>query len=201
MNYSKPLHVALREARLNIGISQKELSEMTGITRALISKYESGVSKPRAETIQRLSVALKTDLSNLLQSTENHIPFIQIGYRHTNIDDRFFTTTIDCLRENNIYLNTLFAYVSSGYSMSPTIIDNDRLLIDESKTTISDGSIYLISHGGLLMIKRLYNLPLGGVRIVSDNAIEFPEIRLTAQEVADQFFSILGKVVLRQGFL
>ncbi|MEG2637828.1 MAG: S24 family peptidase, partial [Acinetobacter sp.] len=52
--------------------------------------------------------------------------------------------------------------------------------------------IFAVSHGGLFMAKRLYNLPLGGVRIVSDNAAEFPEIQLSAQERIDQHFEIVG---------
>jgi len=33
---------------------------------------------------------------------------------------------------------------------------------------------------------------MGGIRIVSDNAAEYPEIHLTAQEIKDQQFEIVG---------
>ena len=59
---------------------------------------------------------------------------------------------------------------------------------------IKDGKIFAICLGGLFYCKRLYNLPLGGVRIVSDNSVEFPEIQLSAQEIIDQQLEIIGWV-------
>lgn len=96
------------------------------------------------------------------------------------------------LRNLGIQYNQTVAAMASGESMSPTIKNGDTVHIDIGRKTIKDGKIFAICHGGLFMIKRLYNQPLGGVRIVSDNPLEFPEIRLTAQEVKDQQFEIIG---------
>lgn len=96
------------------------------------------------------------------------------------------------LRNRGIQYNQSVAAMASGESMSPTIKDGDTVHIDLGKKTIKDGKVFAICHGGLFMIKRLYNLPMGGIRVVSDNAVEFPEIRLTSQEVADQQFEIVG---------
>ena len=59
---------------------------------------------------------------------------------------------------------------------------------------IKDGKIFAICLGGLFYCKRLYNLPLGGVRIVSDNSEEYPEINLTTEEKETQQFQIIGWV-------
>lgn len=96
------------------------------------------------------------------------------------------------LRTLGIQYNQTVAAMASGESMSPTIKDGDTVHIDIGRKTIKDGKIFAICHGGLFMIKRLYNQPLGGIRIVSDNPVEFPEIRLTAQEIKDQQFEIIG---------
>lgn len=42
------------------------------------------------------------------------------------------------------------------------------------------------------MAKYLYNLPMGGVRIVFDNTAEYPEIHLTADQIREQEFEIVG---------
>ncbi|MNE92257.1 HTH-type transcriptional regulator PrtR [compost metagenome] len=84
------------------------------------------------------------------------------------------------------------AFPASGDSMLPTIKDKDTVYVDLERTTVRDGKVFAICHGGLFKFKRLYNLPLGGIRIVSDNAAEFPEERLTAQEIIDQQFEIIG---------
>lgn len=96
------------------------------------------------------------------------------------------------LNDRHIHQANCVAFPASGDSMLPTIKDKDTVYVDLERTTIKDGKVFAICHGGLFKFKRLYNLPLGGVRIVSDNTVEFPEERLTAQEIIDQQFQIIG---------
>ncbi|ASK18885.1 hypothetical protein CEK60_06025 [Halomonas sp. N3-2A] len=64
---------------------------------------------------------------------------------------------------------------STGTSMMPTIADGSPIAIDKGTRHIIDSKIYALDHGGMLRIKRLYKLPLGRVRLVSDNSEEYPE--------------------------
>lgn len=64
---------------------------------------------------------------------------------------------------------------ASGLSMYPTIADGSPIAIDKGTKHIIDSKIYALDHGGMLRIKRLYKMPLGRVRLVSDNADEYPE--------------------------
>jgi len=63
----------------------------------------------------------------------------------------------------------------SGTSMEPTIASGSPIGIDKSTTHIIDGKIYALDHGGMFRVKRLYKLPMNRIRIVSDNADEYPE--------------------------
>jgi phage repressor protein C with HTH and peptisase S24 domain len=65
--------------------------------------------------------------------------------------------------------------VAKGDSMMPAIHDGATLGIDKGCQGIIDGKIYALDHGGMLRVKRLYRLPLNRVRVVSDNADEYPE--------------------------
>lgn len=96
------------------------------------------------------------------------------------------------LRNLSISKDNAVAATASGDSMSPTIQDGDTIHIDLGRKEIKDGRIFVICIGGLHYAKRLYNMPFGGVRIVSDNASEYPEIILTAEERAEQDFQIFG---------
>ena len=49
---------ALIDARLQTGITQKELSERTGIAQGDISKLERGNSNPSIRTLQRLAAGM-----------------------------------------------------------------------------------------------------------------------------------------------
>jgi len=54
MSFSEILK-GLREKR---GLSQKELAELTGITQATVSRYESGKREPKWADVQRLAKSL-----------------------------------------------------------------------------------------------------------------------------------------------
>lgn len=107
-------------------------------------------------------------------------------------DAKKLTINLSPLKERNINPKECVALQATGDSMYPTIKDKDTVYVDLERKTIKDGKIFAIFHGGLFKFKRLYQLPLGGVRIVSDNTAEYPEERLTAQEVIDQQFEVIG---------
>ena len=56
----------LREARINAGLSQSELEEISGIPKARLSRYENGHVAPSIQTLERLSNALKVSEASLL---------------------------------------------------------------------------------------------------------------------------------------
>ncbi len=49
---------AMIDARKNSGLTQKELSEKTGIAQGDISKLENGVANPSLRTLQRLAAGM-----------------------------------------------------------------------------------------------------------------------------------------------
>ena len=49
---------AMIEARKNIGLTQKQLSEKTGIAQGDISKIETGDANPSLKTLQRLAAGM-----------------------------------------------------------------------------------------------------------------------------------------------
>jgi HTH-type transcriptional regulator / antitoxin HipB len=53
----KPVGLAkqLRDARKGIGLTQKELGEMIGVTRQRITRIESGTQNVTIETLQKLA--------------------------------------------------------------------------------------------------------------------------------------------------
>ena len=49
---------AMRDARKSSGLTQKQLSEKTGIAQADISKLETGSANPSLRTLQRLAAGM-----------------------------------------------------------------------------------------------------------------------------------------------
>ena len=87
-----------------------------------------------------------------------------------------------------------YAVTARDDSMTPHIQDGDTIYIDKGRKEVKDGRIFAIRFGELCLCKRLYRLPDGGVRIVSDNAAEFPEQVATKQQISDGEFEVIGWV-------
>lgn len=104
---------------------------------------------------------------------------------------RFSRKTLEKL---GVYRDKAFAATAQDDSMLPTICDGDTIFVDEGRNYIKDGRIFAIEHGGLFYCKRLYNLPNGGVRVVSDNADEFPEYSLSRDDIEKDGFRVIGWV-------
>ncbi|WEI20090.1 helix-turn-helix transcriptional regulator [Acinetobacter proteolyticus] len=96
------------------------------------------------------------------------------------------------LRQYGVEAANAYALTAFGNSMQPVINDRATVFVDIGRTSIIDGKIYAISHGGLFKFKYLYRLPKGGVRIVSANKDEYPEELLTAEEIMEQDFCVVA---------
>lgn len=92
--------------------------------------------------------------------------------------------------------NKLAAMRASGESMEPTIHDGDSLLVDTSQVTVSDGKVYALWYDGGERVKRLFRLPGGGLRIVSDNP-RYPTVEVAPGE--QEHVRLIGRVVHRSG--
>ncbi|MCD8160909.1 MAG: helix-turn-helix domain-containing protein [Clostridiales bacterium] len=53
---------AMIDARLETGMTQKELSERTGISQSEISRYERGAGNPSVRTLRRIAAGLGRSL-------------------------------------------------------------------------------------------------------------------------------------------
>ena len=206
-----------------LGLQHKDLVAATGASKGTVTNWISGVNNPTGKRLILLAQALKTsenwlltgnqipefrqvepwDSNTPLDDDEIEIPFFKdfsfacgggsIGEAIAN-ETRKLRMSKATLRNLSITKENAVAATAIGDSMSPTIKDGDTIHVDLGRKNIKDGKIFAICLGGLFYCKRLYNLPLGGVRIVSDNSVEFPEIQLSAQEIIDQQLEVIGWV-------
>ena len=199
---SKPLRVILSEARLEAKMSQKQLAEASGITPALISKYESGKSKPRAETLERLALVLGIDKSLLLESSDDCSNIILIDYivddSRNPLTPTPYGVSSSLLRELKCRPSGMAAFLVLGDSMSPIINSGDTVLVDKSASNVIDSETYLINYNGEFLVKRMYRLFSGEFRVVSDNP-RYPDNFITNNNIAQNNLTIIGKVIWRGG--
>ena len=109
-----------------------------------------------------------------------------------NMDEDKMQVSKSILKKYNVNSDTAYALTAIDDSMSPVINNQAIVFVDLNKTEIIDGKIYAISHGGLFKFKYLYRMPKGGVRLVSANKQEYPEVILTAQQIIEEDFCIIA---------
>lgn len=63
----KKLGANLREARLNLGMSQEQVSEYSGVHATEVSRIEGGKRDPRVSTVEKLARAVKLKPGQLLE--------------------------------------------------------------------------------------------------------------------------------------
>ncbi len=65
--YNVSVAYAVSSARAKAGISQKQLSELTGIDQSDISKIERGVANPSVNTLNRIAEAMNAKLKVVIE--------------------------------------------------------------------------------------------------------------------------------------
>lgn len=203
-------------------ISNAEMARRINVSRPTIGNWISGFSKPTGENLTALAAELDStpdyimtgkggNLSQInfwddetpLENDEFEVPFfkdflVSCGNGSTGealaTETRKLRMSKSTARNLGVDQSASAAVTATGNSMSPKINDGDTVFIDTSKTRIKDGKIFAVCHGGVFRFKVLYQLPFGGVRIVSVNADEYPEERLTSEELEKQQFEVLGQV-------
>ncbi|MFV0413337.1 MAG: helix-turn-helix domain-containing protein [Oscillospiraceae bacterium] len=62
--------IYLKTARERMGLSQKELSKMLGVSAGSVGNWEAGLREPGLETIAKIASSLNVSVSYLINGTE-----------------------------------------------------------------------------------------------------------------------------------
>lgn len=97
--------------------------------------------------------------------------------------------------QRNLKHADIAALYTKGDSMEPTIPDNALLLIDQSKTYLSDGKVYVVRVDDELYVKRIKRILGGGLELISDN-VHYATKALDKELLhTENFFQVIGQVV------
>ncbi len=98
------------------------------------------------------------------------------------------------LRRQNVQPNEAVCVTVSGNSMEPVLPHGSTVGVDQGCTSITDGKMYALNHGGQLRVKTLYRMPGGGLRMRSYNREEHPDEEYSAMELVKNEIIVIGKV-------
>jgi transcriptional regulator with XRE-family HTH domain len=107
----------LKEIRTSLNISQKELSEQTGLTLRTIQRIENNEVKPSLYSVKVLGEVLKTDLSKLVKSSEIKPYEFNVNLKITDMNQ--FLNDLKVLVKTHwktIFFIVLVIYLFSSYT-------------------------------------------------------------------------------------
>ncbi|PAV10422.1 phage repressor protein [Arsenophonus sp. ENCA] len=93
------------------------------------------------------------------------------------------------VEETNSSIKDSISIIAPDDSMSPIIQENSTVALDTSIKDIKNGKIYLVSYGGVFMIRALYSLPENKIKLKNYKSDDYPELIVSASELL-----IIGKV-------
>ena len=106
----------LKEIRTGLNISQKELSEKTGLTQRTIQRIENNEVKPSLYSLKVIGEALHTDLSDFVKTSEAKPYEFNLTLKITDMNQ--FLNDLKALVRNNwkiILLIVLVIFFISNY--------------------------------------------------------------------------------------
>lgn len=178
----------------------------SGIGEAQVSPKNLAVDRRAAERPESNAEYLGAfdlwDDNTPLNDDEVYVPFLKevelsAGSGKTIVEQsdgrklRFGKLT---LRRQNVQPSEAVCVTVSGNSMEPVLPDKSTVGVDQGNTSVVDGKMYALNHGGQLRVKTLYRLPGGGIRLRSFNREEHPDEEYSSQEMIDKEILVLGRV-------
>lgn len=129
----------IRQRRLRAGISQRELSELTGIAQPNISAYESGRLVPSPATEERIELATRVRPSVLLERFRGEITTIAARFHASAVRVFGSVATGSDTRSSDLDLLVHFSEDATLYDQIGLAEELERLL-EIKVDVISDGA-------------------------------------------------------------
>ena len=107
----------LKEIRTSLNISQKELSEQTGLTLRTIQRIENNEVKPSLYSLKVIGEVLKTDLSEFVKASESKPYEFNLTLKITDMNQFFHDLkTLVITHWKTIFIIVLVVYLFTSYS-------------------------------------------------------------------------------------
>ena len=189
----------IRERRLELGLTMKQLGQKVGVTTATVSRWESGeISALKAETIRKVADSLH--ISPLAFIGEDmatmktvKIPIVGRVIAGTPI---FAQENIDGMVEisEGDSKGVMFALRVIGHSMEPRIQEGDLLIIHKQEDVESGEIAIVLINGDEATVKQLKKQS-DGIMLIGFNQDVYEPHFYSNKQIEQLPIRIMGKVV------
>ena len=164
---------------------QSPTRTLTGVAVRPIVTYETLDELPKESTVLITRIDVKLSAGN--------------GRETWHIEEREpLPFQADYIRSLDSKPKNLVAAKVNGDSMEPRLFDKDTVVVDTADTRVpANGGVFALVYAGELLVKRLFRLPDGGLKVVSDNHVRYEPVTVAPEHVDN--VSIIGRVKYRSG--
>lgn len=137
------LHIGekIRDLRKKAGLVLQDISNLTGLSKPLLSQIEKEVVSPPIATLLKISKALNVNISFFFQDGDPHEKVVLVRRDESKVmDSRHFG------REESGYYYEALAYKKSKKNMEPFLVEFKRKKVEKLSYFSHDGEefIYLL---------------------------------------------------------
>lgn len=205
------IRMALKNRRIEKGLTMKEVASKVGVSEGTISRWESGnIENMRRDKISKLADALDISPSEIMGWDDNrkdspdHFRIPVLGHVAAGIPIEMIDDVIDFedLRKDEFRCpeKEYFGLKIEGHSMEPKICDGDVVIVHSQNDAEDDQIVIAAVNGDHATCKRLKRYA-DSLTLVPINPA-FDPMTFTAREIIEKPVTILGIVVeLRRKFL
>lgn len=207
--------INLKELRKERGWNQQELADRLSVSKSHVSEMEAGIKNPSTPLLERMSSVFEIPMRDLFGRDAEAVvlapgipasdspDLIPVYSVQASAGPGSFVTDeeiVDRLAFPRGYLQHitkshprhLKIIKCRGDSMSPTLKDDDVVMVDTSKTDLSFEGLFVIKvdGGAALLVKRIGRASRRGyINLISDNP-SHPAVEIVGEDVIP-----VGKVV------
>lgn len=189
----------IKEKRLEMGMTMKQLGQKVGVTTATVSRWESGeISTLKAETIRKVADALHVSPLVFIGEDMATIKTIKIPVvgRVVAGTPIFAQENIEGMVEINEGGSTgvMFALKVIGHSMEPRIQEGDLLIIHKQDDVESGDIAIILINGDEATVKQVKK-QTDGIMLIGFNQDVYEPHFYSNKQIEQLPIRIMGKVV------
>ena len=189
----------IRERRLELGLTMKQLGQKVGVTTATVSRWESGeISALKAETIRKVADSLHISPLAFIgedMATMNTVKIPIVGrviagtpiFAQENIDGMVEISEGDSK-------GVMFALRVIGHSMEPRIQEGDLLIIHKQEDVESGEIAIVLINGDEATVKQVKKQS-DGIMLIGFNQDVYEPHFYSNKQIEQLPIRIMGKVV------
>lgn len=188
----------LNELMLAKGVTQKDIAIATELSEGAISLYLSGRRSPREKVARKIANYFGVSYASMVDDENNYNVKIPV------LGDVAGGVAIDSIQDINEYeeisvalakTGEFFGLKIRGKSMEPVIHDGDIVIV-RKQPCVENGEIAVVYMNDYRSTcKLVFHLNNGGIRLVGYNEKAYSPKEFTVDELKEQDFQILGKVI------